>query len=376
MEHSPGKMGHRKNGMDMIQEIHIQNFQSHKDTQLALDPGMNVIIGASDSGKTAIIRALRWVNWNRPSGEAFRSHWGGDTVVRILTEKDQVERIKGKENAYSLGAIHSEKFTEFKAFGQDVPVEIQKVLNLDEINLQSQLDRPFLLDSSAGEVAAHFNRVANLDQIDTATKNIQGWIRSLEQTARALEMQDNQLSQDVEKYTYLEKMEIEIEVLENMQGELDKYRKQSTSLSKLIQETTATENGINEVFWCEQAEKEYQYLEAQKKEYDTLQTKHQSLLSVIDELQTTQQDISEVEHTIPAEALIDSLLQDKQQRRLLDEQRQSIHSLASRIQKSISNGTEQAEKIIRLEKEFKANFPDICPLCETVITKPNAKNKK
>jgi len=65
----------------MIKTLSIQNYQSHKDSTLEFDPGVNVIVGSTDSGKTAIIRALRWLIWNRPNGDSFRSTWGGDTKV-------------------------------------------------------------------------------------------------------------------------------------------------------------------------------------------------------------------------------------------------------------------------------------------------------
>ena len=61
----------------MIQSLQINNFQSHKYSVMELHKGVNVIIGPSDSGKTTILRALRWLVWNRPSGDAFRSDWGG-----------------------------------------------------------------------------------------------------------------------------------------------------------------------------------------------------------------------------------------------------------------------------------------------------------
>ena len=44
----------------MIKSLHIQNFQSHKKTTLKFHKGINVVIGQSDSGKSAIIRALNW----------------------------------------------------------------------------------------------------------------------------------------------------------------------------------------------------------------------------------------------------------------------------------------------------------------------------
>ena len=47
--------------MRYIKKIILQNFQSHKYSIVELDEQLNVIVGPSDSGKSAIIRALKWV---------------------------------------------------------------------------------------------------------------------------------------------------------------------------------------------------------------------------------------------------------------------------------------------------------------------------
>jgi exonuclease SbcC len=53
----------------MITQLNITNFQSHVKSVLKLSPGINVICGPSDSGKSAIIRGLRWVIENQPTGK-------------------------------------------------------------------------------------------------------------------------------------------------------------------------------------------------------------------------------------------------------------------------------------------------------------------
>ena len=68
----------------MIKQLNIHNFQSHEDSSLNFTEGVNVIIGASDSGKSAIIRALKFVVYNSPSGSDMRSWWGGETSVKYL----------------------------------------------------------------------------------------------------------------------------------------------------------------------------------------------------------------------------------------------------------------------------------------------------
>lgn len=54
-----------------IQEVTIEGYQSHTNSTFCLSPGLTVITGPSDAGKTAIIRALRWFAFNEPTGEAF-----------------------------------------------------------------------------------------------------------------------------------------------------------------------------------------------------------------------------------------------------------------------------------------------------------------
>ena len=127
--------------MKTIQSIKISNFQSHKNTTVNFVDGMNSIIGKSNAGKTAIIRAMVWVFFNKPSGDSFRSNWGGDTKVEIrLSDGAVIERIKGKsKNCYVING------KTYKAIRQSVPDEVKAIINVSDINVQHQLDAPFLL---------------------------------------------------------------------------------------------------------------------------------------------------------------------------------------------------------------------------------------
>lgn len=81
----------------MIKQLNIQNFQSHVDTTLEFSDGCNIIVGNSDSGKTAIIRALRWLVFHKPTGDEMRSHWGGKTKVELFIDDAHVVKSKDKE---------------------------------------------------------------------------------------------------------------------------------------------------------------------------------------------------------------------------------------------------------------------------------------
>ena len=62
----------------MIKSIHLRNFQRHKKLDIDLSEGVNVIVGPSDIGKTAILRALYWLRFNRPLSTEVLHTWGAE----------------------------------------------------------------------------------------------------------------------------------------------------------------------------------------------------------------------------------------------------------------------------------------------------------
>lgn len=222
----------------MIKKLEIKNFQSHKDSSFDFVPGINIIIGSSDSGKSAALRALNWAVNNKPSGDDFRSSWGGDSCVDItLDNLDVISREKGKGNIYVVSSDKGKKPQEFKAFGNDVPEPIKKLLNFEEINFQFQLDSPFLLSSTAGEVAKYLNQVVNLERIDSSLYSIEKSRREILKKTAFLENALEDKKKQLTKYDYLENMESKIEAIENKWKEIDllteKYNEISTALGNI-----------------------------------------------------------------------------------------------------------------------------------------------
>jgi DNA repair ATPase RecN len=295
----------------MISKIIIRNFQSHKKTELELHPNVNVIIGSSDVGKTAIIRALRWLVWNRPSGDAFRSTWGGDTKVAVELDKlVRVERSKGKENLYHLDN------TKFSAIKTDVPEEIAQVLNLNDINLQQQFDRPFLLDESPGAVAAFFNNIAHLDIIDNAIKNVQSWIREINVDITMNETIVEERTESLKEFERLDELDTELIELEH----------QVTRRNKLATNVKKIEQVLTHVFIADKAITQYNTLLQHELTVD-------SLLAMVVAKKSIVQDIGKLkEHIVQ-----------------IDQTQRNLKIIESEVEKR--------------QHEFDRDFPSVCPLC-------------
>ena len=222
--------------------IQLENFQSHKNTILELSPGVNVIIGPSDSGKTAIVRALRWLTWNRPTGEAFRSSWGGDTIVTVTIDETEIRRVRAKNhNAYYIDD------QVYEAFGQDVPSDAIELLNLDTVNLQQQLDRPFLLDTHPSQVAQYLNEVAHLDVIDRALGRLTKWIRAIESDIRSHKSNQERLEESQSSFDYLPDMEKTVERLEEQEEALRKLRSKHRDLGETIDQALRVNTKLNTI---------------------------------------------------------------------------------------------------------------------------------
>lgn len=235
----------------MIRTISIHNFQSHKHTRLNLSPGVNVIVGSSDQGKSAVLRALGWVVNNRPSGDAFRSDWGGDTVVEIEAENSSIVRKKtDKTNEYQLSiGGKSVNDTVFKAFGQDVPNEISTALNFASINSQSQLDSPFLLSSdwTPGRVAEYLNEAAGLGVIDHAMDAINSRARRIADDLKREGIRQVETEAKLNALGYIDILDTEVSRLEELFADANRVRRDEQELFGTVNGVKTTQNLLSQL---------------------------------------------------------------------------------------------------------------------------------
>jgi predicted ATP-dependent endonuclease of OLD family len=156
----------------MIEQIDIRNFQAHKKLTVTLDPGITTIIGPSDKGKSAIIRALRWVIFNRPGGDAFISH--GEKKVRVTVTVDDTSISRSKKPPRNTYSINDQVMD---AFGMDVPEDVSKVFNMTEQNFQEQHEAPYWFSETPGEVSRQLNQIVDLGVIDRVLGNLLSIVR-------------------------------------------------------------------------------------------------------------------------------------------------------------------------------------------------------
>lgn len=176
--------------------LKLINFQAHRKRVLEFSPGITTILGATDVGKSAIVRAFRWVCLNGMQGTGFIRQGKKQALAKLTVVHQKqlrtVRRIRGKENRYHLDD------KKYVAFGLSVPEDIRALLQLSEINFQNQFDSPFWFGKNAGEVSRELNAIIDLSVIDHSLEYVSALVRRCQERKSVSEERRKQAEDEYE----------------------------------------------------------------------------------------------------------------------------------------------------------------------------------
>lgn len=236
--------------MNGFKALKLENFQSHTNTMVEFAPsgGLLVLVGGSDSGKTSIIRGLRWLLFNVPSGDDFIRV--GATFARVTLELESGqtvirERTKGGVNRYKV-LTPNENENEpsvFEGFGHDVPLEIRTVTGVSTVqvgdislnlNIADQLQGPFLGSSiSSGARAKVLGKLAGTEEIDYAGKELGTDLYRRNQDVKRLGSELATLNDRIEEYGWLSEYKQRIDDLTEIVAKVKVAQERRDKLSGL-----------------------------------------------------------------------------------------------------------------------------------------------
>lgn len=254
----------------MIEKIQLMGFQSWEDLSLKLHSGVNIIVGETEAGKSAIIRALRWTVFNQPSGESFRRRDSETTSSAIWLENRSgelmIERLRAGSSANQY-LINEEEV--YSGFGQTVPEDVRDALYLDTINFQFQHDSPFALSMSSAALARMLNHCVNLEGIDHAQIAVNQMLREsnkeLHDHAHAIEALRHELTSD---FGWIDEAEEDFSEMIGQGEKLEKLKRDCKALqedvdhfTRLERKQTELKKDLSDFGWIEDADAEIKIIE-------------------------------------------------------------------------------------------------------------------
>lgn len=241
--------------MIWLKSLRIINSQSHKDTYLEFCPGLNVLIGLSRSGKSSVLRNIRWLQSNEPlgtkhfrTGETFREVVGTYSNGAVIRRTRDL--TKGT-NEYGL-TWPGQPEQIFSNFRKDPPLEIQKAIGVAkvmidkdkfiELNFARQSAPPFLVQDSSPYRAKIIGRIVNLQVIDSAARAAANDLTKANSKKKDLEEKIENLKVKLEPFADLplqieiyEKAQLKFSRLKGLHCKLEKLEEIKSNIS--IQET-------------------------------------------------------------------------------------------------------------------------------------------
>ena len=160
------------------------NFQIHKSLTLDLQDGMVALVGQSSSGKTAVLRAIRFCLYNQMPGNsvaAMISHGETHCEVEITFDDGlkvlRVRDSKTKDNYYIVTTQDGEVRLDTPGTGpvKDVVSAhgmrlVSFLTNKDSLNYASQHDAPFFINASPQERMKAVGILSNTEVTDAGIK--------------------------------------------------------------------------------------------------------------------------------------------------------------------------------------------------------------
>lgn len=253
--------------------VRIQNFQKHKDLTVEFDPHITTLVGATDSGKSALLRALRWVMRLDPKGYEFIRHGSKKTIVDLEVDNHVIHRERSKTvNLYSLDG------EEYKAFGNDVPIDIQEVLNVSDLNFQGQHDGVFWFSETAGEVSRQLNKIVDLSKIDTTLSAMDSILRKTKVEVEVSKERMTGLKARGYELRYIKQADAEFAEVESLQAQSEKISESAWALASSLSGVTKHDGSIQ---WKTRAHEAAEKATEAGEAWKGLREKRDKLLSTI-----------------------------------------------------------------------------------------------
>lgn len=230
----------------MIKKIIIDNFMAHVHTELELGPGVTVLTGPNNTGKSAVVEALRCVATNPTPNHVIRH---GAKEARVGVEMDdgtKVVWVRTKRWAmYELWNPGAEEPEEYHKLQRKVPEDIQKILRMNQVDLETssrpvdihignQREPVFLLNRPDSDAAAFFAASTESAHLLAMQDLLKMQVRERKREAEALGADIERIKNDMSQLEPLPSLELRIEEARDLETKAVRLEQELPALEGVL----------------------------------------------------------------------------------------------------------------------------------------------
>lgn len=243
--------------------LSVKDFQIVKNANLSFLPGLNCIIGQSNNGKSALMRAAKACIYNTPGTTSVRTGCSNFAVGLQMNEHTIILQ-KGNNSIYKIdnevyGKIGRTQLDEVAAATMIKELEINGTK--ETINFWDQMEKPFLLDRSETELFRFIVDSGKDNNITTALKSItqdrqqiskdivvtEGKIQQIEDTIKKQEEELKDSDKKLEIYNKVVELGPKIKRVQDLTNLKIKAQQDGANLSSELNKQKQFNNILNQV---------------------------------------------------------------------------------------------------------------------------------
>lgn len=223
-----------------IKSLLLEDFQSYDRATFDFDDHFNVIVGASNVGKSALSRALSFIlcgtwdsSWVRDGAKHCRLTLVTDAGATVVREKGE------KVNRYTL-ILPNATPQVYENFGTEIPMEIQQVLRIFKaqidaneflnLNIAGQMDSLFMLSKPGSFKAKVLGKLSGAHYLDYALRELNKDKKNVQTEKNLKEMEALDLQTQIAKFSGLD---VERAKLDQVAGQMQRLADMHTKLEAL-----------------------------------------------------------------------------------------------------------------------------------------------
>lgn len=269
----------------MIKSILLKNFKSYRNQIIEFHNGITIIKGEGLSGKSNIVRAIDLLK-NYTSKKRLKSTFAlskDELKIELITEESKIQFIKNKSPKFILNDSQ-----EFRKIGNKSPLEIIEALQLNSLNIQKQLEQPFIIHKNASQLTKIINSIIGIEKIDSFIQKIN------------LKLKTNKilLSREQEELENLSKKQKAFEDLPNIKRKIREVKKISfkikekesklINLNELIKDLEENEKELFKMEKKARIELDLRSFDSIREKIDDYESRMESLKELIIEINNNQ----------------------------------------------------------------------------------------
>lgn len=236
--------------MRKITQVRLKNFQSHEDTTITFND-YNIIYGKTNSGKSAILRGIKWALYNLPPAEGvdFRRFGTKETIVEVCFDDGRkiTRRRTSKENEYILDDNgNKQSFTQFGRGPLKEVLDFHGMYQVNlfgqpqSINIVEQSEPPFFLSNGPTARGKLISRLAGTVLYESALTLARRDASSLNKEVDKKRNQLETTKNEVEKLSYVNDLGDFLKVVEAADARVEKETNDIKSVSGLSSSVSAS----------------------------------------------------------------------------------------------------------------------------------------